>query len=198
MLALSPPPAPRLWLSQEAKAKAASLLPDGPVLAIAPAAAAPFKEWPRERFAALARALTGEGGALEGAAVAVFGGPGDEAAAKAAVDGIDADRVIDLTGRLAIDEAAACLARASVFVGNDSGLMHLAAAAGTPTLGLFGPTDERLYGPWGEKTRVIRAGGPAEERERGKLRFAQESLMGELALEPVLTAAESLIARYVR
>lgn len=198
VLGLSPAPAPRLWLTGASKEKAEALLPgDGPVLGIAPAAAAPFKEWPRARFAELARRLTVEGGALEGGRIAVFGGPGDERAAAEAVAGIDSERVIDLTGRLAIDEAAACLARVSVFVGNDSGLMHLAAAAGTPALGLFGPTDERLYGPWGEKSRAIRAGGPADERERARLRFAAESLMGDLELEPVLNAAENLINEYV-
>lgn len=197
VLALSPPPSPRLWLSEAAKAKAGELLPEGPVLAIAPAAAAPFKEWPRDRFAALAARLTGEGGALEGAHVAVFGGPGDEPAAKEATRGLDPARVIDLTGKLAIDEAAACLDRASAFIGNDSGLMHLAAAAGTPTLGLFGPTDERLYGPWGEKSRAIRVGGPADERERGRLSTAQSSLLDALDLETVAAAAEALIAAHV-
>ena len=43
-----------------------------------------------------------------------------------------------------------------LFVGNDSGLMHLAAAAGAPTLGLFGPSDDRCYAPWGANGRVLR------------------------------------------
>ncbi|GGE33506.1 glycosyl transferase [Marinicauda pacifica] len=199
VIGLSPPPAPTVWSSEAARAKAETLLGgEGAVLAIAPAAAAPFKEWPRERFAALAAHLTGPDGALAGARIAVFGGPGDEAAAREAVAGLDPDRVIDLTGKLAIDDAAACLEKASLFVGNDSGLMHLSAAAGTPTLGLFGPTDERLYGPWGRQARAIRAGGPADERERARLRFASESLMGDLELEPVIAAAESLIEEHVK
>ena len=49
---------------------------------------------------------------------------------------------------------AACLARTSLYVGNDSGLMHLAAAAGVPTLGLFGPSPHRLYAPWGAHAAV--------------------------------------------
>lgn len=197
VLGLDPPADPVLWLDADAQAEAARRLPDeSPTLAIAPAAAAPFKEWPRDRFAALAADLTGPGGALEGARVAVFGGPGDEAAAKEATDGLDPARVIDLTGKLGILEAAACLKRAALFVGNDSGLMHLSAAAGTPTLGLFGPTDERLYGPWGAKTRDIRAGGPANEKDRARLRFASESLMGDLPLHAVKTAAVTLIEEH--
>ena len=193
-LQLSPPPAPRLWLHTAARAAAEAALPgDRATLAIAPAAAATFKEWPRERFARLAAVLTGPGGALEGARIAVFGGPGDEEAAREAVQGLDPDNIIDLTGKLSILEAGAALERARLFIGNDSGLMHLSAAAGTPTLGLFGPTDERVYGPWGEKTRAVRAGPPADERARAALRFSTESLMGDLALDPVRDAALELI-----
>jgi heptosyltransferase-3 len=198
VLGLESPPDPVVWLDDAARAKAAARMPEGRVLAVAPAAAAPFKEWPRDRFAALAAALTGKGGALEGGHVVIFGGPGDEAAAREAAEGLDPERVTDLTGQLDILEAAACLERATVFVGNDSGLMHLAAAAGTPALGLFGPTDERLYGPWGPKARAIRAGGPANERDRAKLRFATESLMGDLQLDPVLDAARTLIEEHGR
>src|SRR5690606_37800285 len=46
-------------------------------------------------------------------------------------------------------EAAACLARCDFYIGNDSGLMHLAAACGVPTFGLFGPSYPHIYAPWG-------------------------------------------------
>jgi ADP-heptose:LPS heptosyltransferase len=59
-------------------------------------------------------------------------------------------------GRIDLLTAYACLKHARLFIGNDSGLMHLAAAAGAPTLGLFGPSDDRLYGPWGPNARVVR------------------------------------------
>jgi ADP-heptose:LPS heptosyltransferase len=62
---------------------------------------------------------------------------------------------IDLDGRLSLSEAAACLERATLFIGNDSGLMHLAAAAGAPTIGLFGPTDAAIYGPTGRRAVAV-------------------------------------------
>jgi len=68
---------------------------------------------------------------------------------------------IDLTGRLSLPEASACLSRCALFVGNDSGLMHLAAAAGAPTLGLFGPTSAAEYAPAGRRCAVALAPGPA-------------------------------------
>lgn len=192
-LNISPPPSPVLWLDGLARARAAALLPDAPLLAIAPAASARFKEWAPERFAELALALTGSGGALEGAHVAVFGGPGDEAIARAVTARLDRERTHDFTGQLDLLESGACLARAALFVGNDSGLMHMAAAAGTPTLGLFGPTDERVYGPWGRNAASVRAGEQADERTRDRLKLSTTSLLSELELAPVLAAAENLL-----
>src|SRR5438045_3710212 len=67
-----------------------------------------------------------------------------------------AARVIDLVGRTDLLTAAAVLRRCALFIGNDTGLMHLAAAAGTPTLGLFGPSAVEQYAPWGRRTAVAR------------------------------------------
>src|SRR3546814_17444434 len=65
-------------------------------------------------------------------------------------------RGVNLVERSDLLTAAACLERADFFVGNDSGLMHLAAAAGTPTLGLFGPSPEVRYRPWGPHAGYVR------------------------------------------
>src|SRR3546814_13713048 len=65
-------------------------------------------------------------------------------------------RGVNLFERGDLLTAAACLERADFFVGNDSGLMHLAAAAGTPTLGLFGPSPEARYRPWGPTASFVR------------------------------------------
>ncbi len=64
---------------------------------------------------------------------------------------------IDFVGKLSLPEAAACLERAALYVGNDSGLMHLAAATGTPTLGLFGPTPVAEYAPAGQRASAVAA-----------------------------------------
>ncbi len=196
VIAANPAPSPEVWLDEVARKRADELLPsDKPILALSPAAAAPFKEWPAQRFAEATSALIGKDGALEGAAVALFGGPGDEKVTAAVATALPNAEIIDLAGKLDLVEAAAGLSKARLFIGNDSGLMHLAAAAGTPTLGLFGPTDERIYGPWGDHATSVRAGGPADENERGKLRFAEESLMGELGVEGVVRAAIELLDR---
>jgi heptosyltransferase-3 len=62
---------------------------------------------------------------------------------------------LDLSGQLTLKELAALAARARLFVGVDSAPMHIAAAMGTPTIGIFGPSGDREWGPWGEGHRVV-------------------------------------------
>jgi heptosyltransferase-3 len=152
------PPAPHLWTRAEDDARARTLIPDGaPVLAVGPAANWIGKTWPAERFAALAERLTAPTGPLAGARVAVFGRDDERPGVLAFLESIPPERRLDLMGSLDLLTVFACLKRASMFVGNDSGLMHLAACAGVPTLGLFGPSKESLYAPWGPLCATVRA-----------------------------------------
>jgi heptosyltransferase III len=155
-----PVPLPVAWIGAQDRARAASLLPDGrPVVALAPTANWAPKVWPADRFAALFDSLSGR---LPDAVPVVFGGPGPAEAAMAAPLLAALPQAIDLVGKLSIPEVAACLERCAVFVGNDSGLMHLSAAAGVPTLGLFGPTNAQEYGPAGRRTGTVVARTMAE------------------------------------
>jgi ADP-heptose:LPS heptosyltransferase len=177
VLRLDPPPLPVAWIAPEDHARAAALLPaDRPIVALAPTANWAPKVWPAERFAALFAAL--RDGALPGAIAAIFAGSGEEERAMAAplLDALP--DAIDLTGRLNLAEAAACLARAQLFVGNDSGLMHLAAAAGAPTLGLFGPTDAAEYAPSGRRAAAT---------------IAATGQMQDLSVAQALQAAAALL-----
>ena len=154
VLKLDPPPLPVAWTTAPDRARAAVLLADGPpVIALGPTANWAPKTWPPERFAELFHALAS--GPLPGAIPAIFAGPGPEEAAMAAPLLAALPGAINLCGRLNLPEVAACFARATLYVGNDSGLMHLAAAAGTPTLGLFGPTRAAEYGPSGPRAAAV-------------------------------------------
>ena len=157
------PPAPRLWLGPAERSTAARLVPTGsPVLALGPAANWRAKTWRPERFAELARRLTASGPLL-GARVAVLGADGERDAVRPVLDALPADRRLDLVGRVDPLEAAACLERCRLFVGNDSGLMHVAAAIGVPTVGLFGPSPVEHYRPWGRWTAVAQTPMTPEE-----------------------------------
>ncbi|MDO9708205.1 glycosyltransferase family 9 protein [Paracraurococcus lichenis] len=188
LLGLDPPPLPVAWFNQADRARAAKLLPgEGMWIALGPTANWDRKVWPAERFVALFRALTAPGAPLEGACAAILGGPGPQERAMAApVLEALGDRAVDLVGALALPEVAAVLARCALFVGNDSGLMHLSAATGTPTLGLFGPSRVEEYAPAGRRTATAVAPGSP----------ALDSMPG-LTLESALAAAERLLAAKV-
>ncbi len=198
VLRLTEPPAPELWLRPEhAQAAAAHLPPGGPILALGPTANWGGKQWPIDRFSLLAQCLTGPGGPLPGGRVAVFGAAGERPSAQPLLDALAPEQCVDLIGRIDLPVVLACLRRSGLFIGNDSGLMHMAAAASIPTLGLFGPSREELYGPWGDKAASVRTdlgfddirNDPAYDYRK------QDSWMTTLPVEKVETAARALMAR---
>jgi ADP-heptose:LPS heptosyltransferase len=158
------PPRPKLWLSKEIMARAAKLIDDGPpVIAVGPTANWRAKTWRAENFAELIERLTGPGGIIPGGRVAIFGRDDERPSALSLIDAVPKERRIDLVGHLDLLEALACLKCCDFYIGNDSGLMHLAAVSGIPTLGLFGPSPKELYAPWGDLCDVVSTSVPYEE-----------------------------------
>lgn len=192
------PPAPRLWASAGDEAEAALLVPAGrPVLAVGPTANWGGKQWPAERFSEVVAALTGPGGILPGAVVAVVAAPNERAAAEPVLASLPADRRIDLIGKGGLPVIGAALGRCAFYLGNDSGLMHMAAAAGTPTLGLFGPSREDLYAPWGGRAAWVRTPESFEEiiGAPGYDHRSEATHMTGLDVPTVIAAAEGLWRR---
>ncbi|HTV90334.1 MAG TPA: glycosyltransferase family 9 protein [Stellaceae bacterium] len=196
LFSLDPPPAPRLWTAACHERAADALLPPGPaVLAIGPAANWRGKEWRAERFAELAHRLTAGDGPLPGARVAVLAAAHERPQAAPLLAALSG-RAIDLVGAADLLTAAAVLRRVSLFIGNDTGLMHIAAACGTPTLGLFGPSPVEQYAPWGRCTAAVRTAKTREDlfgpdfdhRTTG-------TLMDSLSVDMAETAARALWCR---
>jgi ADP-heptose:LPS heptosyltransferase len=184
VLGVTPAPRPVAWWAAEDAARVEPLLPEAPFLALGPTANWREKMWPAERFIALAQALTSPHGPLPGAPIVILGGPGAQERAMAQPTLAAWPEAVDLVGRLSLPEAAAALSHAALFVGNDSGLMHLAAAAGAPTLGLFGPTPAAEYAPIGPRAQAVVAEGPAGA-----------SPMRALPVAKVVAAAQNLLGR---
>lgn len=157
VMKLTDVPAPKLWFTKDQMTKAQQLIPSGEaVLGVGPTANWIGKTWPADRFIEVVEFMTGAGGVMEGARVAVFGAPGEEEDAQKVLNSIPKDRQIDCIAKGLPGEAAAAIARCDFYIGNDSGLMHCAAAAGVPTLGLFGPSYPHIYAPYGAHTHYVR------------------------------------------
>jgi ADP-heptose:LPS heptosyltransferase len=177
-LGFEPAPLPVAWVGAADEAKAAGLL-EGTVIGLGPTANWGEKIWPAERFVAVFEALAMR---LPGVRAAVFAGPGAKERELAAPVLAAIPGAIDFSGALSLPEVSACLKRCALFIGNDSGLMHLAAAAGTPTLGLFGRSRVEEYAPAGRKTAAAVAPG-----------VSGEAPMEGLTVDAVVAAAKRLL-----
>jgi ADP-heptose:LPS heptosyltransferase len=140
--------------------------------------------WEPERWAHLANQLA----VRHGAGVIFVGAAEDQVAAiEASVD--MAAPSADATGQLDLLGTAALLHRCDLLISGDSPLLHLAAAVGTPTIGLFGPTDGRRRGAYGDEHRVVQAVPPQHRRHLPHL--MPEQLMDRIRVEDVLAAIET-------
>lgn len=196
-LDLSTTPPPRLWFDAATLGEAAKIAPEkgGPILAIGPTANWPGKEWPTENYISLIEKLTAPDGVLAGARVAVIAAPGEEERAYAVLNSVPENRRIDVIAKGAPLLGAAVLRRCSFYVGNDSGPMHMAAAVGIPTLGLFGYGWPNLYRPWGVHGAYITTReSPAAliEPYKGDPSLVKETLLKSLTVAAVHDAAVTL------
>ena len=134
----------------EAERKVEALLA-GAFVHVHPASRWRFKCWPPERNAALIDRL-----AADGRQVVITAAPdADEMAFVQLILDRASSKPLNLAGKLSIKELGALAGRAALFVGVDSMPMHLAAAMGTPTVALFGPSGETEWGPWNVAHRVV-------------------------------------------
>jgi heptosyltransferase-2 len=161
-----------------------------PVVTLAPGAVGPSKRWTSAGYAALSRRLL-----AEGFAVWVLGGPGEKPLA-AEIVGDSAAR--DLTGS-DLRDAILALASASAAVSNDSGLLHVAAALGTPSIGIFGPTSPWHWAPLNPLAATIQTASKLDCQPCHKpvCRFGHHRCMQEIGTDQVFTAVQSALKAVV-
>jgi heptosyltransferase-2 len=133
-----------------------------PIVTLSPGAVGAGKAWPVRHYAELAHAL-----AADGVSVWVLGGPNETSIAKEIV-ATGGNRVRDLTGT-DLRNAILALAAADAAVTNDSGLMHVSAAVGTPTIAIFGPTSSWHWKPLNPLAAVLEPSGDENIRERARI-----------------------------
>ena len=164
----------------------------GPVpwLAVAPGSGHPTKNWPLAHYYELSRALAWEAGLK----VAWLLGPA-EAHLQPYVQGLAAAQDHLLLADLPLAQVAAALSRCRLYVGNDSGLTHLAAASGAAkVLALFGPTDPQAWAPWGEQVQALTGPCPQAPCADARQIVCQEAAcLQNLSPDTVKTAALAML-----
>jgi heptosyltransferase-2 len=160
-----------------------------PAVALCPGAVGPSKRWTAEGYGEIARTLTGRG-----MAVWVIGGP-DEARLAAGIASAGGPLARDLTGP-DLRNAILALAAARAAVSNDSGLLHVAAALGTPAIGIFGPTSPWHWAPLNPLAAVIetRTDVPCRPCHKPTCRLRHHNCMRDIPAAQVLAAVEQAVA----
>jgi heptosyltransferase-2 len=162
-----------------------------PIITLSPGAVGAGKAWPPGHYAELARAL-----AQDGASVWLLGGP-DEGEIARQITKASGPAVRDLTGS-DLRNAILALAAADVSVTNDSGLMHISAAIGTPTVAIFGPTSPWHWKPLNPVAAILEPPGDDDARLRARTEgndaVRHRSTAG-VAVESVLAAVRTVLNR---
>jgi len=161
----------------------------GPVVIIHPGTSrfGTFKRWPPERFAGVAKRLRDELGAVP----VLTGGPGERELCEE-VAGL-AQGSAAVAPQMSLRRLAALIAEASLFVGADTGPLHIAVAAGVPVVAIFGPKDPAKYGPFGENCEVVTADLPC--RPCTRRRCDRADCMTAITVDMVFESAKKNLAR---
>jgi heptosyltransferase-1 len=140
------------------------------------------KRWPAERYGLVAKSL-----GFDGLRSIINYGPGEEDLAREA-EAASAGAAVALQGSIA--DLIALMRRAKLFVGGDTGPLHLAAALRVPVVAIFGPTDPSRNGPYGTRSMVLR--NPGSRTSHARLAHPEEGLL-EITADSVISAARQLL-----
>jgi len=187
---------PQLWLMPEEKNRADQLLHQLGIqqsqsfVILQPGARYWFKAWPPERFAELADRLTSQ----HGCQVLVGGSEQDLDVAQQIQQRATCHAII-MAGRTTIKQFAAIAKKSSLFVGSDSGAMHMASAVGTPVVALFGPSSPREWGPRGGPVEVLYKEIDCRSCFHPTCTRGEENCMKLISVEEVMAAAGHMMGR---
>ena len=159
-----------------------------PIVCIHPGAGKLYKQWTKEGFTEISDWFSSEG------FQAVFVGGGGESEEIQEIRSHTKHQIYNLSGKLTLGELMAVLEISSLYIGNDSGPMHLAAATGVPVIGLFGPADEKRWGPISENSIILRGDRPCDKC-KGKDCEMNFRCIKTLPSEKVKSAVEDILSK---
>jgi len=198
-LGIEPKPGqPELPISNEEEGAAAKLLDEiageslagegRPLIMLQPGARYWFKAWPIERFAILADRLADR----RSCRVLIGGDPTEREMAQG-IRTQAASKPVVLAGRTTVRQYAAILKRCALFVGNDNGPMHMAAALGVPVVALFGPSNPAEWGPRGTHAEVLYNGLDCRGCFHPTCTRGEANCMRQIGVDDVFAAAVRLL-----
>lgn len=162
-----------------------------PIITIHPGSPIILKRWMPERFAQLADTLIEHKGAQ-----ILFVGVQDEVSIVKQIQGKMKSESTNIAGKTSIPKLASVLQKSNVFIGNDSGPMHLAAAVGTKTIGLYGPGDPRRFGPVGDNCLTIQKKNDCPPCSGKICRFGEDGCMSKIHVTDVIETLEEFENSY--
>ncbi|NOT22147.1 MAG: putative lipopolysaccharide heptosyltransferase III [Nitrospiraceae bacterium] len=185
---------PQLWLTPEEKHGADRLLDQlgvqrsQSIVILQPGARYWFKAWPPERFAELAGHLISQYGCQ-----VLIGGSDQDVDLAQEIRRMAKSEPIIMAGRTTIKQFAAIAKRSALFVGSDSGAMHIASAVGTPVVALFGPSNPREWGPRGGPVELLYKEIDCRSCFHPTCTRGEENCMKLITVQEVCAAAERLL-----
>jgi predicted lipopolysaccharide heptosyltransferase III len=186
----------QLWLTPEEENSADQLLdrlgiqPSQSMVILQPGARYWFKAWPPERFAELADRFM----SLYGCQVLIGGSDQDIDLAQQ-IQQMAKSRPIIMAGRTTIKQFAGIAKKSALFVGSDSGAMHIASAVGTPVVALFGPSSPREWGPRGGPVEVLYKDLDCRSCFHPTCTRGEQNCMRLITIDEVMMAAAGLMGQ---
>jgi len=153
--------------------------------------------WPQENFAKLIKLLVEQLNAV----VVLFGSDYDLDSAKNIIGLINQTttikKIVNLTGKTSVTEFGACVKKCDLYISNDTGGMHIAAVSGTKVIGLFGPTDPKYWGPYGDNSYVIQGKAECSPCSYTKMKHCKSNVcMQNISVEEVFEKAKWIFHKY--
>jgi len=158
------------------------------LVVVSPGARSHIKRWPAERFAGLADKLIEDFKVK----IIVVGDTLDSQNCRAMIEKMSGP-AINFCGKTTLKTLAAVLKKASLVISNDSAVMHLSSYLNRPTLAIFGPTDDKKYGPWSLRSEFIRSRISCAPCEAAQCRRTGLACMDDIKMEEVYAAAKRLL-----
>jgi heptosyltransferase-2 len=162
---------------------------DDKIIGINPGATyGPAKQWPLDRYARLADRIQ----AFAGVRVIIFGGPADKSLGQKISQRMR-HRPVDLSGKTSLGEAMALIERCNLFITNDSGLMHVAAALDVPLVAVFGSTNPAATGPLGSNSKVVQAAVPCSPCLKSECPEGHLKCMDQIDVDLVFDSVKEML-----